>query len=547
MENDKSIPGGNQSGNNMYSYQEEQKVPVVEADAIRRSLGEGNPNAIQDYQINNNYAINQERVINQNSQLIQPGQNPPLYWMFFVIFGIIQIVIIILLANYYEWDDFNAPKNINNEELKDENTIKQIENKYKLFQEINIIIFLGFGLLRSFLKHHSWTSIALTFIGGVLSFEFGLFTLICWGGVFKKEWNNGKFNYQHLLDSNYCSAANIISLGAILGKISLTQYLFIIIFETIFSTFNYVLLRQQLRIIDIGGALTVHLFGSVFGAIFSIILFLTKNEREKIKYSPHFGSSYNSNILAIFGTLILISYWPSFNTALIEKSEYKFLGIINTYLAILGSIVGTFCISPIYNSGKIKIKDILNSCFTGAIIISGCCHIINHLWISILLGAICGGLITYLCNFFSDKLKKEGFYDTSDVIYYHGIPAFFGGIVTTIVVGTFENKNEKVKKKDLYEYIGTIMNYTDFGGPEKEIDISNYAAIHFAGIFISIIIALVSGFVSGFAIRFSNCRNLNIYFNDSEFFDINDNEHEPFPWEDEQIQLQQNYISRDGP
>ena len=548
MENDKSIPGGNQSGNNMYSYQEEQKVPVVEANAIRRSLGEGNPNAIQDYQINNNYEINQERVINQNSQLIQSGQNPPLYWMFFIIFGIIQIVIIILLANYYDWDYFNDPQKINDNNDK---VLNKIENKYKLFQEINIIILLGFGLLRSFLKHHSWTSIALTFIGGVLSFEFGLFTLICWGGIFKKQWQNGKFNYEHLLDSNYCSAANIISLGAFLGKISLTQYLFIILFETIFSTFNYVLLRQQLRIIDIGGALTVHLFGSVFGAIFSIILFLTKNERDKIKYSPHFGSSYNSNILAIFGTLILISYWPSFNTALIENQEYKSLGIINTYLAILGSIVGTFCISSIYNLGKIKIKDILNSCFTGAIIISGCCHIIKHIWVSILLGAICGGLITFLCNFISDRLKRKGFYDTSDTIYYHGIPSFFGGIVTTIVVRTFENikENETNKKKKLYDYIGTIMNsnYTDFESQTENINMSNYAAIHFTGIFISITIALVSGFVSGFAIRFSNCKNLNYFFNDSEFFDINDNEHEPFPWEDEQIQLQKHYISRDGP
>ena len=539
MDNDKSIPGGNQSGNNMYSYQEEKKVPVVEANAIRRSLGEGNPNIIQVYQINNNNIINQE--LDENSKIIQGGQNPPLYWMFFVILGIIQIAIIILLANYYEWDEYNSPKKIN----QNHNNVDTIKNNnYKIFQEINIIIFLGFGFLRSFLKHHSWTSIALTFIGGVLSFEFGLFTLICWKGIFKKDWGNGIFNYQHFLDSNYCSAANIITLGSILGRISLTQYFFIIIFETIFTTFNYVLLRLQLRIIDIGGALTVHLFGSIFGSIFSIILSLTKGERDKIKYNPHLGSSYNSNILALFGTLILISYWPSFNTALIEKPNDKYLGIINTYLANLGSIVGTFCISSIYNLGKIKIKDILNSCFTGSIIISGCCHIIKHLWVSVLIGVICGGIITYLCNFISDRLKRKGFYDTSDVIYYHGIPAFFGGIVTTIVVGTFGKANKKIKNNDkVYEYIGIIMNYNDtiFENQDKNEDtyISTYAGLHFAAIFISIIIALVSGFVAGFSIRFSNCKNLNKYFIDFEFFDINDNEHEPFLWEDEQNYLQQ--------
>ena len=539
MENNKSIPGLNQSGN-MYSYQEEQKVPVVETGAIRRSLGEGNPNAISDYQLNNinNSSINQERVNNQNSMVIQVNQNPPLNWMFFLIFGIIQIIIIILIANYYNWDVSNNPKNSEFDLISG----REIDIKYKLFQDINIIIFLGFGFLRSFLKHHSWTSIALTFIGGVLSFEFGLFILICWGGIFKQKWSSGLFNFEHFLDSNYCSAAIVISLGAVLGKISLSQYIFMILFETIFSTFNYVLLRQKLRIIDVGGALTIHLFGSIFGAIFSLISFGSKNERERIKKSIHFGSNYNSNIFALFGTLILITYWPSFNTSLVNDEEYKFRGIINTYLAILGSIVGTFCISPICNLGKIKIKDILNSSFSGAIIVAGCCHIIENLWVSILLGVICGGLTTYLCNNISDRLKRKGFHDTTDTIYYHGIPGFFGGIITTIFVGNNKEIKESLKnKKDLYQYIGTIMNYNEAIVANNITNISDYAGIHFGVIFLTIAIALASGFVAGFAIKFCNCNIAIRYFNDSEFFDVRENE--PFPWEDEQVQLQVRYIS----
>ena len=540
MENNKSVTGANQSGN-MYSYQEEQKVPVVETGAIRRSLGEGNPNAISDYQLNNinNSSINQERVNNQNSMVIQVNQNPPLNWMFFLIFGIIQIIIIILIANYYNWDVSNNPKNSKKFDLISD---PKIDKKYKLFQDINIIIFLGFGFLRSFLKHHSWTSIALTFIGGVLSFEFGLFILICWGGIFKQKWSSGLFNFEHFLDSNYCSAAIVISLGAVLGKISLSQYIFMILFETIFSTFNYVLLRQKLKIIDVGGALTIHLFGSIFGAIFSLISFGSKNERERIKKSIHFGSNYNSNIFALFGTLILITYWPSFNTSLIKYEEYKFRGIINTYLAILGSIVGTFCISPICNLGKIKIKDILNSSFSGAIIVAGCCHIIENLWVSILLGVICGGLTTYLCNIIADRLKRKGFHDTTDTIYYHGIPGFFGGIIATIFVGNNKEIKESLEKKEnLYQYIGTIMNYNETMVANNITNISDYAGIHFGVIFLTIAIALASGFVAGFAIKFCNCNIAIRYFNDSEFFDVRENE--PFPWEDEQVQLQVRYIS----
>ena len=345
MDGDKSKLKENQSGN-MYSYQEERKVPIVETNAIRRSLGEGNPNAFIENQSNYNNSIEKGPIINQNPIIIHINQSPPLYWMFFLVFGITQIIIIFLLANYFKWDQYNDTKK--SEKIKvDELTLQK---NFKLFQEINIMIFLGFGFLRSFLKHHSWFSMGLTFMAGVLSFEFGLFSLICWSGAFKKNWNDGEFSFKYFLNSNYNCATIVISLGAILGKLSIPQYFVFILLETIFCTINSILLRQEMHIIDIGRALIVHLFAAAFGGIFSLAYFITKDERERIKINPHLGSNYNSNIFALFGTLILVTYWPSFITSLIEynldnnldPNYKKFKGIINTYLSILGSIVGTF-------------------------------------------------------------------------------------------------------------------------------------------------------------------------------------------------------------
>ena len=76
------VQGANQSGN-MYSFNhDQQNNQNLEAGAIRRSLGEGNPNAISNYQINNN--INQnDQIIDPNTLTIQVDQSPPLYWMFF--------------------------------------------------------------------------------------------------------------------------------------------------------------------------------------------------------------------------------------------------------------------------------------------------------------------------------------------------------------------------------------------------------------------------------------------------------------------------------
>ena len=81
--------------------------------------------------------------------------------------------------------------------------------------------------------------------------------------------------------------------------------------------------------------------------------------------------NYNSNIFSLFGTMILISYWPFFNTALFDGNQ-RYRGIINTYLSIGGSIIDTFLLSLIYNKKKLYIQDIFNSTFAGGIFVAGC-------------------------------------------------------------------------------------------------------------------------------------------------------------------------------
>ena len=557
---------------NMYTYQEDKKSNIIESNALRRSLGGNNPNLNPNYNIPENVPLRAGQDLSPDTVTIHIDQSPPLYWMFFIVFMIIQIIILLFIGFYYQWDDdYTSPKSINTNSTNnltlltdflynDTNTYGHIKYKYKLFQEVNIMIFFGFGFLRAFLKHYSWTAVALTLIAGILSIEFGLFTLICWSAIFDVDWHYGKFNFHHLLDANMCAGAVIISLGTILGKISMPQYLILILTETITVTLNYTLLRQVLKIIDVGGTLTMHLYGALFGGIFSFITFFSKNEQKRIRESRHLGSTYYSNIFAIIGNLILISYFPAFNTSLINDDLYrtidkgnllkikpKFEGMINTYFALIGSIIGTFCTSPFLNNGKLVLQDILNSSFSGGIAVGGCCHLINHYWVSIIFGLFTGGATTFLSNFCSKKLNLDVYHDTANVIYYHGIPGLIGGIFTTIFVGNMPKivKNDNRKKKYVYQYIGTFLNYYNNNSSGYNDTINNfgrYAGVHFSAIFITIAVALACGFLAGFSIKFCNCNIALRYFNDSEFFDVNDTE--PFPWKDENIKLELEYNPR---
>ena len=553
---------------NMYSYQDNNKNQIPPSGALQRGMQGINPNnKIKDppnYNPkikNDDISSNTDRNTSDDTVIIHLDLNPPLYWMVFILFGSIQVIIILLIGFYYNWDDYYTnPKSFNNNSnnrldetlYSDEirnitgyDVYKTIKNKYKSFQEVNIMIFLGFGLLRSFLKHHSWTSIILTLIGGMLSIELALFTLICWSSMFYMDWSYGKFNFQHLLDANFCGGSVIISLGAVLGKLSIPQYIVLILFETIFSSLNYTLLRKVLKIIDVGGTMTMHLFGAVFGGIFSLISFVPKNERQRIRESRHLGINYKSINYALIGNLILISFWPSLNTCLINDDDYdmkkpKYTGIINTYFAIIGSIISTFCTSPIFNRGKFNIDDILNSCFAGGIAIGGCCHLIEHYWLSLIIGFLVGGITSCLYNLLAERLQFYGYHDTAKIFYYHGIPGFCGGIITTIFVGNLVNVSYVPDKQQstIYKFIGTFLNYYNYKRLEEyndDVYIPGYAAVHFAAIWITIGIAAACGFMAGFSIKFCNCRILLRYFNDYEFFD--ERESEPFPWQNEKVKV----------
>ena len=542
--NSNNYQGANQSGN-MYSYNnDQQQSQIKETDAIRRSLGEINPNAVPEEQYINNANSNpNNEVVDPNTVVIEIDQSPPLYWIFFLILGILQALFIIFLANYYDWDELNETSK--NDAQTNGKAKEKIEKYYKTFQDINVMIFLGFGFLRTMLKHHSWSSLALTLLGGVLSFEFGLFAMICWSSIFRQDWYNGVFNFRYMLDSNYCAAATVIAMGAIFGKLFFAQYIVMILTSTTFSTLNYTLIRQKLHCIDTGGTITVHLFGAIFGAVFSFICFNTKSEKDRIQKSRHLGKNYYSVLFALFGTLILISYWPSFNTGLIEGNQ-KYRGIINTYFSVGGSIIGTFFVTSVLNHRKFKVEDIINSSFAGGIVIAGCCSIIRSFWLSIIFGIIAGGTSSSLFFLLNDKLIKVGYHDTAGILYFHGLPGFLGGIISTIFVGCLSlwERPSNVDNNFLYmSLIDDFLPETKAGNSSylyrNDIEMGGRAWIQFGCVFLTIAIAAASGLFSGFLIKFCNCEIVKTYFNDSEFFDVSDNE--PFPWEDEKVLIKLNY------
>ncbi len=149
---------------NMYSYQDEQKSNIIKTDAIRRSLGNKNPNNIPviNNNINNNNNKEEEKTLQEYQEdddtvTIHIDQSPPPYWMFFIVFALIQIIILILIGFYFDWDEYytdtksiySNSNNTLNETITNTITITggdvylAIENKYNNFIRLWIFTFFS--------------------------------------------------------------------------------------------------------------------------------------------------------------------------------------------------------------------------------------------------------------------------------------------------------------------------------------------------------------------------------------------------------------------
>lgn len=503
---------------NMYSYQNDNNNinnPNEFETAIRRSIGSGNPNASfpkmnydQNYRNSGNVPVRQSQTYNDEPQ------SPFLFWVPYIIFACVEIIMIILIGCLFKWDirnnpDYSVPLQEKSEiyETIKESTKMELNMHDGLFRDINIMVFAGFGMFHTLLKRYSWTSILINMMAIAFSFQIGLFTNLLWANSFREKWQTGILNFESFMKSVFNSCSILVSLGCILGKLSTTQYVILIIIETIMSSLNYQLCDVKLKAIDVGGALYIHTFGAIFGIAVYMVLFCSSKKRAKIfDYNFFNRGNYFSNITSFIGVLFIFSYFPSFNSALALDENGRYRSSINTYFSLAGSVVGSFIVSAIYNQGRIVFEHLLFGTITGGIIISGCCSVCIDHWASLLIGTVCGAIVIVLFQVLKPYFVQWHYYDIYNIILVHGIPGLLGAFITPMMIGDIKRRMKN------YDYHYVLLN--DF---DRKNNVQ--AGVQVGAIFITIGLSFVSGIATGYLMKVSTCGSAKRYFTDSEFFE----------------------------
>ena len=197
---------------------------------------------------------------------------------FELVFFFSQIIIILIYAFTTEYSEELNPavSSVTVKLGKD-----KVQQYYPLFQDVHVMIFVGFGFLMVFLKTHSWTSVGFNFLIAAFALEWTIpvqqfFHMAVVEGSFPHK---VQLDIPALIMGDFGAGAVLITFGAVLGKVSILQLWVIAFFEIIFYSLNEAICAGKLVAVDMGGSMYVHTFGAYFGCS-ACFFFQTKKAKQ---------------------------------------------------------------------------------------------------------------------------------------------------------------------------------------------------------------------------------------------------------------------------
>lgn len=298
------------------------------------------------------------------------------------------------------------------------------------------MIFIGFGFLMSFIKTLSWTTLAFNWIVSIWALQWAILFIGFFHQAFSgKAFHKIEISLESLIMGDFGAGAAMITFGVILGKCSLQQLLCLVWLEMIFYGLNEAICVQVFKVTDAGGSILVHTFGAYFGIGASFFF-----QPGRAMHSKNLVSSYQSEMIAVIGSIFLWMYWPSFNGALASGVQQQRI-IVNTVLAIGSSCFGG-AITARFLFGKLEMEILLNASLAGGVAIGSTCDLITEPWAALTIG-LAGGILSSvgfqkIGPYLADKF---GLQDTCGVNSLHGMPGIFAALTSAIYIPTMGRHN----------------------------------------------------------------------------------------------------------
>ncbi|XP_006926520.1 ammonium transporter Rh type A isoform X3 [Pteropus alecto] len=291
----------------------------------------------------------------------------------------LEVAMIVLFGLFVQYEtDYSVLRQTNSSKSIDEFFVL-----YPLFQDVHVMIFVGFGFLMTFLKKYGFSSVGINLFVAALGLQWG--TLI-WG-ILHYHGQKIPIGIISMINADFSTATVLISFGAVLGKISPIQMLIMTIIEITVFVGNEYLVVEKFMASDIGASMTIHAFGAYFGLAVAGILYRPGLRRGH----DNEESEYHSDLFAMIGTLFLWIFWPSFNSAVADAGDKQYRAIVNTYFSLAACVLTAYAFSSLVeHRGKLSMVHIQNATLAGGVSVGTCADMDISLCVSMIIGSTAG-------------------------------------------------------------------------------------------------------------------------------------------------------------
>ena len=94
----------------------------------------------------------------------------------------------------------------------------EIDHLYPFYQDVHVMIFIGFGFLMTFLKKYGFSSVGYNFLIATLCIQWSMLTNHFWHMVHDGKWKTLNIGIENLITSDFAAGAVLITFGGVLGK-----------------------------------------------------------------------------------------------------------------------------------------------------------------------------------------------------------------------------------------------------------------------------------------------------------------------------------------
>lgn len=348
---------------------------------------------------------------------------------------VMEVGILILFAFFVRYNKelgtpntYNPSSNVQNPQHPAD---AHVEKFYSLFQDVHIMMFIGFGFLMTFLKRYGFSSVGFNFL--IAAFVIQWQTLI---SGFINSFDGSKegiirVDVETMTSADFAAAAVLISFGAVLGKTSPLQMLIMVVLEVFMYEGNYRICIKIFEATDVGDSMVVHMFGAYFGLAVAFVLYAKDVKRMDEKE----GSVYQSDLFSMIGTVFLWICWPSFNGSA-ASGDARLRAIVNTYYALTASCVTTFIVSSLVGKkNKFSMVHVQNSTLAGGVAVGSVANMMIQPWAAMLIGIVAGTVSVLGYEYLTPLLARIRIHDTCGVNNLHGMPGIISGLGSILAAG----------------------------------------------------------------------------------------------------------------